>query len=1051
MTAPSLKDLYPPVPWFGPGSDDMRHWRLDLECDGTQFSAGPADFLAVPEFESKQWFDLAPRPARRCGGGFSVVLDADCPAVLTLRGMLLREGTHCTGALLSLEKEDEGSSSFCVARARLERMRSEAGAARLDFSFDYPNADRAVCRLASRIDEFRDVPPQTWMPQVFGRCLYESPRLFTARVSRLERGLGPDHGVLELEDTVDWPPRGTVQVNDERIGYDTISPDGRVLGTEVSPLRRSDPRQHRRRSLVALVPDAGFRWAVADHAAHVHRVLAGSDSGFPVTNQIAKQVEAGGRVVTLLERNTLPLEIRHGRSAEEKETPRESRFWRLLEETNVYNPLDAFTAQDPAQGAVLTEERPLLAARFHQDASREFDRFDVLERAVLSFEFSDTPGWGGSTRLRVTITQGAREETFLVDREGRVADVPVDAEVVVPEQATQFLTKTVRHHFHRLESSSGWANAEQAITLNFENTTDYTGATKGRLSASFAAAPPELQGRIQKALFSVSVRNDNAQPVNVWLRALVPSLFSGSEVFTVPAKSTRICSFSLPLPGDVEGEDLFRLDAVYTFETDGESAVEAMWLDVEQVVPSPRSSLSTQRLPIQGRVKVRVPYNRVVFDVAEFLDPEDPWSFFHGEDPVELRIELVDPPPIHLWDVAVRDVHWRHTVFPATSVSLEDRLWVDAEGRLAESDGAANPVNVLRDLLVDSDFGATPYIAEETFNASSGAAALRGVRFAAVFQNSMPLGEIMARAAAESTFSLVQSGGRWRIARTPLRIDREELPELNADDRLEHISIEELRPSAAVLHPVSIMSGERLSRFTDAMSPLEPIETTWQRRGQEALARCVADRARPALSLRTFACAAKWLVMPAGSGIALPLSSGGVSAYQGEVSRIALSEGRITFDTVYTDRIETLFQVSPWSIQRNGTAGSLSFLADGKAVAELTADGRLLIAGDVREGTRPVHQGSSVIEVITGPVELVVSYTSGASPVSTFGLTTGGDLGTSLPIRENAELAQPAPIDAADSTPQGVLMGGMSGGAAALRLGESHLEIRGTISTNQIL
>lgn len=775
---PPIESVYTPIPWLVDGGD-LRCWRLTF-LQPVPFVLDEADILEQPQVRLENRLHISENPERTFGGRFSVLVREDATGIASLLTAI--ERTQCTGSALLRIHPPVGFTAdpVTIARGTLASMERSRGAVRLTFECSYPSAGKPVCRDASQIPDFATLPPQTFLPQLFGRRGFLMPPLFAVQTAKLAGDFSATATTLSLTRATNWPPTGFLQINDEVLSYRARSEDGLIFGSASFPLIRPQRRAHDHGATVLLLPGPTVDWCAADHDAEVLETRAESEEG-PLANAGAVVHEdLDGIVATLWRADRLPLRINTSRIPTVDQSALNAASWRVLAGTNVLDYTDAFINKAPARGAVFTTGRRLLVANFVEDHSLSSDRFDLIEHAELYFEFSDTPFWGAGTRLRVTIEKGASSIQAEFNRDGVLFPVPVIAQAALPAPLSAARTERHRIHFEQVSPIGPWTNAAAAIDAAFQDAATCSSAQSCALTARFVSERNEAQLAITQVELHARVRNNGAASFPVQLVIDVPGKLYRTADATIAAAATQVVSLIVALPSDLPPADLFAPTCLYAliFPAGGDMGVEEIWIDATSTVAIDQAAISAaiSSLPVVGSATMRVDYNSARVDITALLPPGARWDFFStGGGLPKVVIELIDPPAITNWAVYIRDLHWNWRTRAATSVRPTARLWGLVEGRRTRPDGTANPALALRDLIAEDALGAAP----ETDTDSASFAALedladeRGVRFAAVFMEATPLSTIIGRAVAQSTLKILFWDGLWRLAAAPLQVDSE--------------------------------------------------------------------------------------------------------------------------------------------------------------------------------------------------------------------------------------------------------------------------------------
>ncbi|CAN5193546.1 hypothetical protein BH09SUM1_BH09SUM1_07250 [soil metagenome] len=1035
MTLYDQADFIQPLPWLQPVHGSLRFWALRMTLGDLAVEWRSDSMISLPEFELAHESASLQSPRVRRSGRFEVTLRFDAAGVSEFSDAIAASN-DAAAASLFIAADSQGSEEREIANGTLDEIKSAPDGVHLVFRCGWPSADRRVCRNGRSLAGVV-VEKDTWLPQVFGECSYFAPPLFDMQSAALFADIDMDASSLTLAESVSWPPRGVVQLNDEVIAYATISEDGRTLGSLTVPLTRSTPRAQRHGSRVILLPTNPLRWCVADHAAEVVELRAGSASGALLSTAGAAIVDLAGSQSTVYTRAALPLAVSHQAILHEEHTARISKLWQKLPDSLALDPMDAFTVIAPQRGAVITAGRNLLTARFLEDSTQTAGRFDLLQEVFLSLEFSDTPFWGPDTRLRVTVTKNSAVVSAQFNREGGRFSVPIKGIGAQPATgATSVAQQRIRISFETIEADGVWSTADAAIDGEFASAATIATASPVSLTARFATIIPEVQRTVSAATLFARVRNSGGASLAARLEVHVPDKLSRHADAAIASGETIIVELGFSLPSNVGAADLLSTNTEFSiaFPEGGAVDVQELWLEVDaDPLPARAFAASAGSIPVTATIELPFGYNRVELDIAPLLTEEDRWSFFSdaGGFP-EVRIELISPPDIDLWSVYVRDVHWRRTAYLANSIQAQDRVWCRTRGRHCREDGTANPAEVVASLLTDPSFAA---LGEDAIDAPSievvaAECDRRVLSFAAVIQDGMLLGDLFERALAEAAIHLIRADEAWRAVATPIEPDLSVLPRLT--------TAEIMAPG-----PGAQWSARTAASESSVGTELLIGETA-------SFLRYLAARSQPLSRDEVLPLDLRNLPLQVGAPMCIEDARDADEILCGEIARVAFSKGSFSASLRVLARVREQHRTDHSLVLRSVTRGAILFFWDNQVIAELLDSGDLRIGGVLREGARTPVVLVPIFVAIPSDSQLAITHT--VDDIATnLCFAANGDALTTCFITESAAIteASPAPL-AAERRASSLVLGGATGGLAALRITNGHMELRGRIITNWI-
>ncbi len=220
--------------------------------------------------------------------------------------------------------------------------------------------------------------------------------------------------VIELRSVESLPPRGSLQLGDERLSYEAVDMIARTIGTSGSPLSRPEAAAHSAGTAGRLVPLSGaFEWLVAGHACR--SVSALQADGLPVDASLYSAVTDAweGRVVEKVVMAKWPMRTEYALSSSSV----------LFAGTSLWTVAAASTADaagyavDDAgylTGATMDTGRALLQLGYSGSLDEGLMLYGLLESAVIRARVSSSDQWESTTTVRLRFMKGTTEvETTL--------------------------------------------------------------------------------------------------------------------------------------------------------------------------------------------------------------------------------------------------------------------------------------------------------------------------------------------------------------------------------------------------------------------------------------------------------------------------------------------------------------------------------------------------------------------------------------------------------------------------------------------------------------
>ncbi|MCC5876906.1 MAG: hypothetical protein JJU11_11865 [Candidatus Sumerlaeia bacterium] len=734
-------------------------WKLTLVWPGGEFVVEPEGFLGHPTMKVRQGFGFPDTIRRTLRGEFTVKLatDQELPTLLLLAGV---EKALPVMAVLSLRVEPDAEwIEICIGR--LHEIRRQDMVWVLRFHHGYPNGGRPLCRRRSQF--IADLSDDRLLPQVFGTMWVHGVPLF-----HVERGqLGEDIDVAATEALllrpVSWPPEGTVQIQDEVIGYtwDMEHPDRLQFVT------RPAPREHPRGASVLRLSETPLRWCVADHPGSVEETRMDDLESGPIVDGTVEQEDAGGRDWLLFTRDALPLRVLHGRDSVETPLRDGQGSWSLTGENSSFGGNNAFPAQVASAGALLQHGSDTLEAIYTKDQSIGNRRHALVERLFLEFYFTESAFWEDGGQLQVMVGKGSRVAMINIGQGYRLEDAPAAGSADVPDKDDGFYIRWHRAPSTPMVLDGSWAIHSEIIGDIHRQGYGINQSTEVGISCGIQTNE-NLPEQVDRIRLSMRITNrDDADPVDIRLRIKIDGMVADEDIFTVGADSTELLFFVLEPTNPVDRADYTNAAAEYAVELPdgGDVFIETPSLEVRGAAPpapvgvsSPLSVTALATMPIVAfRGRLEVTHLLEEGEGMAFLGPDggSPW----------IRFVLAGVSPGSPWTLRLRDVQWVAELRPATSVAPSTSIHALVAGRGVGNGGLANPADAIVSMLMDPLLGGLDggNLDESSVDDARDAGTARHMGFGAVIQGADAVSDAMETALAEGLLGLRWWTGKWRF------------------------------------------------------------------------------------------------------------------------------------------------------------------------------------------------------------------------------------------------------------------------------------------------
>lgn len=1027
---------------------DSSRWQLSLSWDGESATATSRDFLALPEFRHQAAWSWADGPSSGYTGQASLTLASSSAVVAWMAQRAMRQPDFAPVATLALKVGDYPADERVVLRGRLRRWSVGATMWRVEIEAAWPwDSEVLLCRdlallptgLASAVRGPR------WLPQVFGEVGgVRLARLAPGDPVGLRTRLDRTHPEVVLEHLPEgWPASGNVQVNDEAMTYAGVA-DGppRLVG-----LVRSTPRDHAANARAMWLPVDGPAWIAADHQALVLEVATASQPTLALADASVDLIELDGRTATRVALARWPVSQREGATVLVEEEPSKASHWLLDGSSSALNPELAWGEPDAPHGVVFTRGATGWRATAKRPADATELRFGRIERARLRCDVAFASTWTTAETLMLRVRRGAalvekpllRSEDVARQLEGAVAVATAslgDVTVPVPADLLRFAS-AVPYDNER------WMNAAAAIDGDPATTASLIHDSEEQASPLALGLGTLVEGdgrRVRRYVVRVLASLPGASAL-VSASLETPDFSVSTTVSAAPEFSWLSLTLELP-PGEHAVVDLLAEGTRLSINLvgEGELLVGDVALQVEYepwAIGVPSSAVALPLNTTQG-----ASFATYELDVTDLLtDPHD-WTAFDGTLEAELQLASL----VNGQRAEVRHLHWVFDVRPAASVRLETELVATVRGRLADSDGACDPVAVVEALWSNADLLGQP-AGEFDPDASQRAravVALAGRRFRAAFAQQATTDSLMRRALAEAGLVLAPADAGWALG----AVDALVADPTQATLEPGHvIALADARPSEApplaARRVVMRRSDQRV--VADVVRGVgegeQHVAAMWLDAGAASLVACGIDRAGYRRERLRWRARPAWWWTPLGGRLAVDLSDQG------------LADGDVIVDALEHVRGETWLEgwiAAPWlvvrvdalEVRREFAGPRLVFVVDGRVWALFDAAGDLHIGG-LAIGSQPV-----------GPFAAGPGFSSDGGVGLTFGtlgagaMAVGpeGDLRVAGSITTGVALEGPGPTTGWLSTAEGLSLGTLELGVVAfLDAATGNLSLRGQV------
>jgi hypothetical protein len=509
----------------------------------------------------------------------------------------------------------------------------------------------------------------------------------------------------------------------------------------------------------------------------------------------------------------------------------------------------------------------------------------------------------------------------------------------------------------------------------------HDGSSPSRLEFALPTPPPPSPSGWVGLRFGVRIRVATP-PAGLVLRIETPDATLALPV-SLPDPEAQVVI--LPVESFAEGSR-YLVDAV------GGSPVEllAAWVDLASVPPTSG---------VDARLVVGTGYLRARFDVSSLLPDSDRGRFFTDQlGALRVRVTLLNPPTLPGWAVHLRDLRWERLVTPVSAITPTTDLWARVRGL------SGNPARVLRELL---RFAAAP-VNEASANAAAVICDRRAELLARVIrEEELTIGQAIREVLGEGALTLQRLGNQWTIHATPRDPARLRFDSIETGSVLTGSGEERFAPPESARSSPRWMGAIVGGSLTEVAGPLD------RRDGVE-------------VSLDP-----RQMSLQPGSIVRVPVEG---RVVQGEVEESLFADDHFRIRLARSMELETLSESPFGAVLREAKGERILFAWGNEVVAELHAEGDLLLRGTVREVASGLFPAGSFYLFQGAAQRLLLSSPDGGA----IAITTDGTLLTSVPIRECVPLSGSTSGDLAPRP-----------GEPALRITSTALLLRGRLLLHQ--
>lgn len=737
--------------------NDLREkFRIRIRISGQEYIFSAEDLISIPDFVDNldiRWNDGIKLQETR---SIDFEVCSSCPVAKIF--LIALESNPCPAPIVILDFELNQSWQEII-NAPIKNWTTKETSIRFEcHSGDILESEKLVCRDLSLLSSNPGISRTTWLPVVFGfgdgaDCvpLFLSDRIKSSNTIKVD-----SNTILTSKIPESWPDVGQIQINDEVISYSTKqkSPYG------FSNLERLNPKEHSKSSPIRLLPNDKLRWLACDHPGDVTEVRALEADGNILSDYDSVQYFLDGRFTTVVERDFFPLFSNLENFTVPTQIGFEADDWNLLEQTTALTPRNAFHARALLQdGARLSRNRPTLSARFSKNLSASLSRFNKLEKLELVFTVMSNNLWGQTQAINVDVTYNGQTISGRVLRDNVIQPTVNSPELSLTtdgnKSVSQNITSKLETPFHELNETarSLWTNWETLFN-RLENTTTSLAITAensndAKLVFSFLTAPA-LSTNSFKSMRIYFRARASSDGLKLRTEILFPGIIQKEEEFTL---GTEMDTYFIEVSGNQFPSTIAsQKNTTYQFEFLEEGTFEfgSVWVEFEESKPVSTSIQNAKVKLSEQQLAVSNSPSDLRLDVSDLIPIETAWDLFDGSSDA-IKVDFILEGEDSSFTADIKFVHFEALVRPAKDVQLVDEIYADIEGLNHESDGYANPADVIS-TLIESElfFNKSNSIDQDSLAIIRSQTAASNMRYQTIFRSNFSLEQAIKSALEEA-------------------------------------------------------------------------------------------------------------------------------------------------------------------------------------------------------------------------------------------------------------------------------------------------------------
>jgi len=782
-------------------------------------------------------------------------------------------------------------------------------------------------------------------PVIFGRnegCplpLLPYSNVFQKKLS-LVGELEPEARSLRLGDVSDLPTVGRLQVGVEVLRYRGTDRLLGTVGSEISPLIRSQPGYHQDGAPVRFLPEEGLHFLVADHPCEgVSDVRA---NGRPVPEDEYSLVSATlkGRQACFLRLDRWPVYARNasGTSLLRFDGLRSPNSWIVKDTSSSLYTDRAVDGFPGITAARLDSDHAMMSLRFGKSLEGGAQCFGALKRAFIEVKYFASGSLQNRAPVALRVTNGGVEKGLSLpwaERESSVAFLPEErlsvsgtvggenvATLVFPQNSCIVPFDEVQGESDLGGGNYKWKDSANARDGHFGSwTVNFAGPSV------FSNAEPLIMRLRRRPMldsaatlagvhFHAFMDSNGTSLKDVRLSIRLADHFNGATAFRVDGQK-REYVYEVPLAG-VTFEQLVDSVTDFRIEVPDGTAVRVYecWLEILYCLNPPLTDSGTPPVPLElegllSERSLELPTQQVshCLDITEMVMANGGWDFFRGDEngPIVEMDFTGSEGSVHVSDVALLLEY-----SPIVGEVMTERITATVEGLCENGSLLRNPADVVRYILTGKEFMDFPSdsVDEESFNTMREHLNSTGLVLDMYLSRSRTVRELLLGVLKEAGIRLVCESGKFRLLKKPF------IPSELGETQETSLSLSE----TLLLEPEPVVHVEDEAR----------------------------EDGRRASLLLPLNC----IHMERGDRVSVTCSCLGLEGAKGEIVRWRLSE---------PDLLELQALLTGWGnvcwrydegtfLWRLEFGRAMVFSICGKTVARLEKSGDLFLLGEVREG-----------------------------------------------------------------------------------------------------